>query len=224
MDSNEYTGSVSTLGQNYVSPNYLECDGKTYPISQYEQMYSLLGTAFGGDGRSTVGVPDLRGRVAIGAGQGPGLTARTLGQMGGSPTVTLKPQLANLPPHTHQTTFDRTGLNGLVATISDVTNTTVDGTLACNRTTGGVASPVGAYPGTSSSQPWSPTPNSSMAVDVIALGIVDDIPATTQFSSNTIPVTFNSNGESTPLETPTAMPAQAFHQVICAQGLFPPRG
>ncbi|CAK0775313.1 Phage tail protein [Gammaproteobacteria bacterium] len=68
-------------------------------MSQYQTLFALLGTTYGGDGVNTFGLPDLRGRFNIGAGNGPGLTSHVLGAKGGSETVTLTE--ANLPSHSH---------------------------------------------------------------------------------------------------------------------------
>jgi microcystin-dependent protein len=82
-----------------ASPNapngYAACDGQTLPISEYQALFTLLGTQYGGNGSTTFNLPDLRGRTAMGAGSGPGLTTRTLGQQVGAETTTLT--AANFP-------------------------------------------------------------------------------------------------------------------------------
>jgi len=75
------------------------CDGQLLPIAQYTALFSLLGTTYGGDGRTTFALPDLRGRSPIHAGTGPGLTSRRLGEKGGVETVTLTG--AQMPSHMH---------------------------------------------------------------------------------------------------------------------------
>ena len=75
------------------------CDGQLLPISQYSALFSLLGTIYGGDGRTTFALPDLRGRVPIHQGNGPGLPSYREGQKGGQATTTLS--VANLPSHSH---------------------------------------------------------------------------------------------------------------------------
>jgi microcystin-dependent protein len=84
---------------NFAPVNYALCQGQTLPISQNTALFSLLGTTFGGDGKSTFALPNLQGNLAVGAGQAAGLSNYTLGQTGGSPTVTLNP--TQVPPHTH---------------------------------------------------------------------------------------------------------------------------
>jgi microcystin-dependent protein len=78
---------------------WVVCDGSALSISEYQELYALLGTTYGGDGRSTFGIPDLRGRIPLGTGSGVGLTPRVLGQSFGTEAVTLT--IANIPAHTH---------------------------------------------------------------------------------------------------------------------------
>lgn len=75
------------------------CNGALLPISQNTALFSLLGTTYGGDGKSTFALPDLNGRVPLQQGQGPGLSQRFLGEAGGSATVTLLE--AEIPSHAH---------------------------------------------------------------------------------------------------------------------------
>ncbi|MDR3529654.1 MAG: tail fiber protein [Rhodopila sp.] len=94
-----YVGQVIAVGFNFVPAGWLACDGSTYPISEYDVLYNLIGTTYGGDGTRTFGVPDLRGRTPVDAGQGPGLSNYTLGQRGGAETVTLT--AAQVGSHNH---------------------------------------------------------------------------------------------------------------------------
>lgn len=84
---------------NFAPVGWAVCDGSLLPISEYETLFALIGTTYGGDGQSTFALPDLRGRVPIHAGQGPGLSSRVIGQTGGVEQVTLTP--AQLPAHRH---------------------------------------------------------------------------------------------------------------------------
>ncbi|WP_036139872.1 phage tail protein [Luteibacter sp. 9135] len=94
-----YIGEIRMLGFSRVPQGWLACDGSLVPISEYETLYALLGTLYGGDGVNTFGVPDMRGRLAVGLGQGPGLSNYRAGQQSGTETVTLStPQL---PMHNH---------------------------------------------------------------------------------------------------------------------------
>jgi len=96
---NPFVGEIILAGFNYAPLGYARCDGQLLPISQNTALFSLLGTTYGGDGKSTFALPDLNGRVPIGAGQGPGLSLRDLGESGGAATVAL--QESEMPVHTH---------------------------------------------------------------------------------------------------------------------------
>jgi len=91
---------IRAFGCNFAPRGWAKCDGQLLPISQYTALFSLLGTTYGGDGRTTFGLPDLRGRVAMSMGNGPGLSDYYQGQRGGAEEVTLTS--ANLPSHGHQ--------------------------------------------------------------------------------------------------------------------------
>ena len=102
---------------NFAPRNWAYCDGRLLQISQYDALFSLLGTIYGGDGRTTFGLPDLRGRLPIHKGQGPGLSNRAQGQRSGSERVTLIAD--QMPSHNHplfatDETADSQAAEGLV--------------------------------------------------------------------------------------------------------------
>ncbi len=97
-----YIGEIRLFGGGFAPRGWALCNGQTLSISQYQPLYSLLGTTWGGDGRQTFAVPDLRGRVPVSMGQGVKLTPRSLGQYGGSETVQLA--LTQIPVHGHALT------------------------------------------------------------------------------------------------------------------------
>lgn len=94
-----YVGEIRLLPYSFAPVGWLDCDGRLLSISEYELLYALLGTLYGGDGQTTFGLPDLRGRVPLHVGTGQGLTPRTLGELGGTETVTLTP--GQMPAHSH---------------------------------------------------------------------------------------------------------------------------
>lgn len=96
-----FIGEIIMFGGNFAPRNWAFCDGELLPIDQNTALFSLIGTVYGGDGRTTTGLPDMRGRAPVhsGASTGPGLTRRNLGSRGGANDVTLA--TANLPSHTH---------------------------------------------------------------------------------------------------------------------------
>ncbi|MDQ2088327.1 phage tail protein [Marimonas arenosa] len=94
-----YIGELMLVGYNFCPRATLEAAGQLLAISQNTALFSLLGTTFGGDGRTTFGLPDLRGRTAIGYGAGPGLGNYSWGQRGGAESFTMATQ--QMPSHNH---------------------------------------------------------------------------------------------------------------------------
>lgn len=99
MSNEPFVGEIRMVGFDFAPQGWALCDGQLLPISQHSVLFSLLGTKYGGDGQTTFGLPDLRGRVPMHVGQGPGLSPRQLGQAGGQETVTLTGP--EVPIHTH---------------------------------------------------------------------------------------------------------------------------
>lgn len=95
-----FLASILLFAGNFAPSGWAFCNGQILPISQNQALFALLGTTYGGDGRSTFALPDLRGRVPVHFGQGPGLSNYSLGQVNGAENTTLT--VANLPAHTHQ--------------------------------------------------------------------------------------------------------------------------
>ncbi len=104
--SQVYLGQIVQGGWNFAPRGFHVCDGSLLAISQYTAVFSLLGTQFGGNGTSTFGLPDFRGRVAVGTGNGPGLTPYVIGQSTGTESVAVT--VSNMPSHTHTATFAST--------------------------------------------------------------------------------------------------------------------
>jgi len=136
-----YIGQIKLFAGSFAPKDWAFCNGQILSISQNTALFSILGTTYGGDGRSTFALPNLQGSVPIGAGQGPGLSQYELGETGGTPTVTLLG--SEMPIHQH-------GLGNVQVN--------------CDNTTTTSNSPVNAIPavvsnGTSS---YSATKNSTM--------------------------------------------------------------
>ena len=122
-----FLGEVRTFGFNFCPRGWAATDGQLLPISQNSALFSLLGTIYGGDGRTTFSLPDLRGRYVMGEGSGPGLSTRSLGEVSGQETVTLTQ--AEIPAHTHDvliTQTDQAGNHGGL-TVEQATETGMAG-------------------------------------------------------------------------------------------------
>jgi len=107
ISSDPFIGEISMFAGNFAPRGWAFCDGQLLPISQNQALFSILGTIYGGDGRTSFAVPDLRGRSAVSFGQGPGLTPIRLGQRRGTEFVTQT--ISQMAPHTHNATFKATG-------------------------------------------------------------------------------------------------------------------
>ncbi|SFN42196.1 Microcystin-dependent protein [Bizionia echini] len=125
-----FLAQIIMFAGNFAPRGWAYCNGQLLSINQYSALYSLLGNTYGGDGRTTFALPDLRGRLPKGMGQGAGLQNVTLGALGGKELVTLSVQ--NMPSHSH----DGSGLS-LV--------------LACNEDDGDTNEPTGKNIGISES-------------------------------------------------------------------------
>ncbi len=128
--SEPFVGEIRMFAGSFAPRGWALCDGQLLAVGQNDALFSLLGTIYGGDGRTTFGLPDLRGRVPIHQGAGGGLTLRRLGSMGGAEQVVLT--VDELPPHTH-------ALRGLEAPADQ-------------------ASPVGALPAEAEIDPYGAPP------------------------------------------------------------------
>ena len=133
------------VGYNFAQRGWAFCDGQLLPISQNSALFSLLGTIYGGDGRTTFALPDLRGRIAKHPGNGPGLTSIKLGQKGGRETVTLTQN--ELPSHSH--------------TMSSQLK------VRCNQTAGGEDNPGNHFLGPSPDDMYNSAGDADMGADSV---------------------------------------------------------
>ncbi|MCU0373720.1 MAG: tail fiber protein [Chitinophagaceae bacterium] len=102
MPIDPFVGEINIFPFNFPPKGYATCAGQLLPISQNTALFSILGTTYGGNGQLNFGLPDLQGRMPVGAGRGPGLSDYTLGEDGGVETVTLLQ--SEMPSHTHTLT------------------------------------------------------------------------------------------------------------------------
>lgn len=117
-----FLAEVRLFPFNFAPIGWAQCNGQLLPISQNTALFSLLGTTYGGDGKSTFALPNLQGRFTIGQGQGPGLSLRDLGETGGSDTVTLL--ASQMPVHGHplMSTSSPTSADPTNATLAPTAN------------------------------------------------------------------------------------------------------
>jgi len=134
-----FIGQIQLFAGNFAPRGWSFCEGQLLPISQNTALFSILGTIYGGDGRTTFALPDLRGRAPISPGSGPGLSTRPLGQRSGSPTNTLN--ATQLPAHTHIVTGTTTKVSNADGTTNNpdgkvlaVGKTVVDRSTSYNAT------------------------------------------------------------------------------------------
>jgi microcystin-dependent protein len=139
--SEPFLGEIRMFAGNFAPKGWAMCNGQILPINQNTALFSLLGTFYGGNGIATFALPDLRSRVAIHEGQGPGLSPYNLGQVGGVESVTLLS--SQIPAHTHSVNAATTGGNqpspasgfpaiestGTSLNYSSASNTTMNGSM-----------------------------------------------------------------------------------------------
>ena len=99
MGDQPYVGEIAMFAGNYAPVGWMFCDGSELPIRDYQALFSLLSTTYGGNGTTTFKLPDLRGRLPMGFGSAPGLTPRQIGASGGAEKVALGPN--EMPVHNH---------------------------------------------------------------------------------------------------------------------------
>ena len=115
--SQPYIGEIRLLPYNFAPRGWATCSGQLFSIAQNTALFALIGTTYGGDGVTTFALPDLRGRLPVHQGQGPGQSNYTIGQVAGSESVTLIP--SQMPAHSHT----------LMATTAAATSVTPGSTL-----------------------------------------------------------------------------------------------
>ncbi|MBL3658258.1 phage tail protein [Fulvivirga sediminis] len=194
-----FISEIRYFGPNWAPRNWFPCDGRLLAISQFTAFYSLIGTLYGGDGRTTFALPDLRGRVPVGSGGGPGLTPRSNGQRGGIQSVTLN--ITEIPSHSHSATTSNPIANGATATVK------------VNNSASNTITPEGNYPGLSQAAPiYETSSNATMANDAVVISNI---------SFNPIQTTIGLTGGNSSHEN--MQPWTCVLPIICYQGEYPSR-
>jgi microcystin-dependent protein len=196
-----YMGTIVAWAPNYAPSQWLFCLGQTLSISANNALFAILGTTYGGNGTTTFQLPNLAGRVPVGAGSGAGLTTYTLGEVGGTEKVTLN--ITNLPSHTHVATVAGLAINSITikASSQDATDH------APSPTANSIAAPI--YIGDGSQVAGFNNVAPDTALSVAASGTISGT-VTNALTGGNIPV-------------PIIQPYLALNYIICTQGIFPPR-
>ncbi|HAA14063.1 MAG TPA: phage tail protein [Cytophagales bacterium] len=191
--------NITNWAPNWSPRNWFPCDGRLLSIAQFTAFFSLIGTIYGGDGRTSFAVPDLRGRSAVGYGTGPGRTPRIAGQAGGTEWVTLN--ILEMPIHNH------------AAAVSSSGTGTAD--LYFSSATGGSDAPVadGSIGAEAGASAFVYNTDSSPSVKMAQASI--------QNVTANVSVTIGLSGGSQSHENMS--PWLAVGYIICYQGIFPSR-
>lgn len=191
-----YIGQVCWTASYYCPRNYAQAQGQLLDINSNQALFSLLGTNYGGDGRTSFALPDLRGRSAIGTGQmNPAVAEVVLGEKRGFDILEISAK--NLPPHTHT-------ING--GTIN------LTGTLKVNKTTGDKTSPVNNYMGVSSNK----SPNYSLDTPTVTM-------AANVSGKMTMPSDATTSVTGTDYHFIHRPPVLGLNACIALKGVYPPR-
>ena len=135
-----FVAEIRIFPFNFAPKGWAFCDGQLLPISQNTALFSLLGTTYGGDGKSTFALPDMQGNAPMHPGQGPGLSLHDLGETGGSETVSLLE--SEIPSHSH----GMNAQNAVTSQIADPTGATFTRPASGNLFTTNLSSPVNMAP------------------------------------------------------------------------------
>lgn len=195
---------IRGFGGNFAPRNWAFCSGQLVSIAQNSALFSLLGTTYGGDGRTTFALPDLRGRVPIGTGTGPGLTSRSLGQRSGTEDNYMN--MTQLAAHTHTVTAGNLPVKGTATAIMHV-----------NNSSGALSSPEDSFLGveTGAIGLYEPTSDGStlnanaISVSTAGMGVV---------TSN---LHLSNAGASSAMNN--MQPFLTLNWIICLYGIYPSR-
>ncbi|MEE9407021.1 MAG: tail fiber protein [Polaribacter sp.] len=207
----DFIGIIKLFAGNFAPRQWAFCQGQLLAINQNTALFSILGTTYGGDGRTTFGLPDLRSRVPVGTGHGPGLSTRILGEKVGVEYNILNQ--TQLPNHTHAASGKTvaTSVNitsDLMASSSEATmhTPTAGASLAASNEVNGR--------GTDPTQSYN-TATPDITLNGLSSSAVSIIPAID------VNVTVNPTGGSAAVNN--IQPSLGMNYIICMQGIFPPR-
>lgn len=211
--SDPMLAGMCVFAGNYAPRNYALAQGQILPINTNQALFSLLGTTYGGDGRTTFALPDMRGRVAISAGQDGGLSSYSLGQHAGQETVTIT--VLELPSHSHSaaTTVSATLDNDAMNATSSIVLKGIAQTATTTTPTGNSLAIINAR---RSGYYSNVAPTVQMANEAVTATV--DVAQTT---ASAVSTSVGNNGGSQAHEN--RMPYIAMNWIIALQGIFPSR-
>ncbi|HET7864474.1 MAG TPA: tail fiber protein [Burkholderiaceae bacterium] len=222
--SDPFLGEIRMVGFNYAPEGWALCNGQTMQVGQNQALFSVLGTAFGGDGRVTFGLPDLQGRSPVGSGTGAGLAPVPMGAKAGVENITLTQ--GQLPVHTHAAQFNGQAapVNGSAATTVTVPVGTSAADVIVQPTSGGTSylTAVTAKAGTAPvmiSGLYTGTAPSGTPAKLGGVQASTSLSGLTSTSAGAVAV--GQTGGSQPV--PTRNPYLGVCFIIATQGLYPVR-
>jgi microcystin-dependent protein len=225
MDS--FLASIILFGGSFAPRSWTYCQGQVLSVNQNAALFSLLSNTYGGDGRSTFGIPDLRGRVPLGTGPGNGLTEFPLGRQVGNNSVVLATE--NLAPHHHLATFTGTGGGGS----ADTTDVQVTVNVPVSSQLGESAAPtancylaetVAGGGGQDKPEKIYRSSTAGIGANPVNLGGVTATATVTGGSSGGITggtVTVENTGGNIPVSL--IQPSLAMNYILCVDGSYPSR-
>lgn len=226
-----FIGTITPVAFNFAPRGWAPCDGQMLSISQNSALFSLLGTSYGGDGQTTFGLPDLRGRVAVGQGQVPDVAPIQMGEVSGSNTgaMTLNGAgtctltTANMPAHNHGATFNGTGATPLAVRLNV---STAPGTSLAPTQDSYLGAVKMSGPGSTASLYLSGQPTTTVA---LGAGTMTTTGTAGGITGGTVAV--DNNGSGQPISTPVSVSGQTsvmqpftgVNYIICLEGIYPSR-
>lgn len=221
-----YIGTILPVAFNFAPQGWALCQGQLMSIAQNSALFALLGTTYGGDGQTTFGLPDLRGRALVGMGQGPGLSPMAQGQMIGANNATIVANgaaavtidAAHLPKHKHPVS-----IAGDSFTATSTLHATASGPGTTAPSEGAALGATGTGPGAAAIY------NSTSG---ITTGVSLNSGSVTTKLSGQVDITTGENGGSgAPINVPVTttataslmQPSLGMNFIICTQGIFPSR-
>lgn len=200
--SEPFIGEIRMFAGNFAPRDWAYCNGQLMAIADYNALFAIIGTYYGGDGRSTFALPDLRSRVPVGVGTGPGLMPYALAQRGGAESVILSQ--AQMPAHSHS----------VQASAASVLSGNIDVKIPVNSDEAEENSAVNHYLAPTSAPAYAGDKTAGQYLGATEVNSTQDV-------TTSVNVEIGQTGASQPLYN--VQPYLGMHYIICLEGIFPPR-